>query len=243
MKKLLSLILVLALCAGLGAPALAAEDAPSFSDVKEGHYAYSAITWCASRGVLYGYGDGTFLPDDPVTRAGFCAMLARVFFPETLAAYEAEMEVDRPWYWPSLMALARNGILAGTWWSSEDNWWSADDSWHRTEDVWWRAGDSGNFRVGEYITRYEMALLLYNIMARNYESVSLSEREAVQQWVPDWDEVPERYAVSVSGVYAAGIITGRADRSFGGAGRMTRAQGCVVIHRLVEYLGVPVARV
>ena len=85
-----------------------------------------------------------------------------------------------------------------------------------------------------------MALLMYTVMVQNFRFISLSERNAVQQWVPDWSSVPERYSVSVAGVYAAGIITGRTDRSFGGADRMTRAQGCVVLRRLADYLGTSV---
>ena len=75
MKKILSLLLALALCAGLGAPALAA----GFSDVPAGHYAASAIDTCVAKGIVSGYADGTFKPGNQVTRAQFCVMIARAF--------------------------------------------------------------------------------------------------------------------------------------------------------------------
>ena len=240
MKKLLSVLLTLVLSMGLALPVMA-EEAPEpirFPDVAETHYAAEAVDWCVSRGVMLGYEDGTFRPGAPVTRAQFCVMLARVFFPEELDRFEAQAQ-GQPWYWPSLMALARKGILAGTWWSTDDSWRGADDSWRRTEDIWWRAEDSGNFRVDVGVSRYEMALLLYNVMARNFESISLSEQDAASQRIPDWDRVPDRYAISVSSVYAAGIITGHADGSFQGGNMVTRAQAAAVVYRLVLYLGVP----
>ena len=58
MKKILALLLALALCAGLSAPALAA----GFPDVPPGHYAASAIDACVAKGIASGYADGTFRP-------------------------------------------------------------------------------------------------------------------------------------------------------------------------------------
>lgn len=242
MKKVLSLMLALVLCAGLTVPVMAGEaslpDVPAFTDVPPEHYAAEAIDWCVSRGVMIGYTDETFKPAASLTRAQFCVMLARVFFPEELRNFEAQ-GAGQPWYWASLMALARKGILAGTWWSTDDTWRGADDSWRRTEDIWWRGEDSGNFRVEMSMSRYEMALLLYNIMTRNFMSVSLSQQDAASQRIPDWDQVPDRYTISVSSVYAAGIVTGHTDGSFCGSDLVNRAQAAAVVYRLVRYLGVP----
>ena len=91
-KKLFSFLLALALCAGLSAPALAA----GFSDVPAGHYAASAIDDCVAKGIVSGYANGTFKPDEPVTRAQFCVMLARAFYPQETAAPEPEAPVKQP---------------------------------------------------------------------------------------------------------------------------------------------------
>lgn len=48
-----------------------------FSDVQDSEaYYYDAVTWAAHTGVVNGYGDGTFKPDQLVTREEFAAMLA-----------------------------------------------------------------------------------------------------------------------------------------------------------------------
>jgi hypothetical protein len=54
-----------------------AESPPTFSDVDPGDPAAAAITQLVLQGVIQGYGDGTFGPDDPTLRAQMAAMIAR----------------------------------------------------------------------------------------------------------------------------------------------------------------------
>lgn len=48
-----------------------------FSDVDPAAYYAEAVRWAASEGVVGGYGNGTFGPDDPITREQFAAILYR----------------------------------------------------------------------------------------------------------------------------------------------------------------------
>lgn len=48
-----------------------------FDDVASGAWYYDAIRWAAKEGIVTGYGDGTFGPDDPITREQMAAMLYR----------------------------------------------------------------------------------------------------------------------------------------------------------------------
>ena len=50
---------------------------PAFADVAPGAGAYEAVGQLAARGVVRGYGDGTFGPADPVLRAQMAALIAR----------------------------------------------------------------------------------------------------------------------------------------------------------------------
>lgn len=47
-----------------------------FDDVNGKNYYGAAIAWAKQAGVVNGYGDGTFKPEQTVTREEFCAMLA-----------------------------------------------------------------------------------------------------------------------------------------------------------------------
>jgi len=52
-----------------------AASAPTFSDVPQGYWAYTAITDMACRSIVTGFPDGTFRPGGAVTRAQFMKML------------------------------------------------------------------------------------------------------------------------------------------------------------------------
>lgn len=58
-----------------GEPAVSG-DCP-FSDVEAGAYCRGAVIWAAGKGIAEGFPDGTFRPDDPVTREQAAVMLCR----------------------------------------------------------------------------------------------------------------------------------------------------------------------
>ena len=49
-----------------------------FKDVPETHWAYKAIEELAEKGIVNGYDDGTFRPNEPITRAEMAALMSRV---------------------------------------------------------------------------------------------------------------------------------------------------------------------
>ena len=48
-----------------------------FADVKSGSYYEKAITWAAAKGIVSGYGNNQFGPDDPITREQMAVILFR----------------------------------------------------------------------------------------------------------------------------------------------------------------------
>ena len=48
-----------------------------FSDVESGQYYADAVAWASEKGIVTGYGDGTFRADDPITREQLTAILYR----------------------------------------------------------------------------------------------------------------------------------------------------------------------
>lgn len=61
----------------LTASAIAAEQ--SIPDVQENHWAYDAVQWVVDEGVVAGYPDGTFRPDQEVTEGEFLSLFIRSF--------------------------------------------------------------------------------------------------------------------------------------------------------------------
>ncbi len=79
-KRIVSLVLTLALCLGLAVPALAlgyGEEyigypgggaSQQYRDVPETHWAFQSIATCSPRTWFTGYPDGTFRPEGLITR-------------------------------------------------------------------------------------------------------------------------------------------------------------------------------
>ena len=86
LKSAAVLLLALGLGAGAVTPILTAapviaqtQTQTQFSDVSSGHWAREFIATLANRGIIAGFPDGTFRPDEPVTRAQYAAMLRSAF--------------------------------------------------------------------------------------------------------------------------------------------------------------------
>jgi uncharacterized protein YkwD len=95
----------LALTAGLTAGVHAKMG--SFRDVPSEHWAAEAIEWGVGLGIVRGYPDGTFRPDQPVTEAEFLVMLLRAYPDVSLPAvepdsawYEASYALAEQYHWP-----------------------------------------------------------------------------------------------------------------------------------------------
>ena len=55
----------------------AAADATDFDDVAEGAWYYDAVRWASGAGIIEGYGDGRFGPEDTLTREQMAAIIYR----------------------------------------------------------------------------------------------------------------------------------------------------------------------
>lgn len=94
--------------------ALAEYTPRTFSDLDGTLYARS-INTLTTYGMLGGYGDGTFRPDTPITRAEFCAMLANMLDLETSPVTQslfADVAAE-DWYAPVIHAMRDDSLLSG----------------------------------------------------------------------------------------------------------------------------------
>ena len=85
----------------------------SFTDM-DGHWAQNKVGTLASRGIVNGYSDGTFLPEKKVTRAEFSKMLCLTLGLDG-DSYRADFSDVAPadWYAPFVLALSGKGIVTG----------------------------------------------------------------------------------------------------------------------------------
>lgn len=93
-----------------------------FSDVPSGEYCSAPVKWAAEKGIVSGYGNGVFGPNDPVTREQLAKMLARS---ADVAGVSLGSSLDElgsfvdaasvgDWAKPYVAWCARQGILTGS---------------------------------------------------------------------------------------------------------------------------------
>src|SRR5690606_25411207 len=86
-----------------------------FRDVRRTHWAYEAIRRAVSAGIVTGFSDGSFRPDQKVTRAEMAAMLGRALGLKELPATRMTFSDVRADHWASgwIERLVHEGILSG----------------------------------------------------------------------------------------------------------------------------------
>ncbi len=191
MKKLtallLALVMVLSLCLSVSA-------ASRFSDVS-GHWAEEYIEKWVDRGVAGGYPDGTFRPDNKITRAEVAKVLA--------VAYEldanngetvkfSDVSADS-WYASYVDACSANGVLSGY--------------------------SDGTFRPESFITRSE-AVKMVAVSAGMGEVASGLEDKGFT----DYDKMPAWAAGYWNALYHAGAIHGDSQGTLRPTENITRAE-------------------
>ena len=99
----------------------------SFPDVDSGHWACGSIATAASQGWLEGYPDGTFRPDQPITRAEAITVINRILNRgvdenSTLGDYKNFSDNSDPgaWYYYEILEAANDHEYIGT--RPHENW-------------------------------------------------------------------------------------------------------------------------
>lgn len=176
----------------------------SLKDV-QGHWARDYIEQLVELKIINGYADGTFLPEQSITRAEFAKFIvlaAGLTIEDNSALNFADQDNIAPWARPYIAAAVKAGIIQGY--------------------------NDGSFRAQNKISRAEIAVMVARTMQE-----PLSE-EAGLQFV-DADQVPDWARAYVSMAVKAGIVTGTPDNTFLPSQKANRAQAAAMIFRFMEY--------
>ncbi|MBR5506135.1 MAG: S-layer homology domain-containing protein, partial [Clostridia bacterium] len=175
----------------------------AFSDISD-HWANNYIRDAYAKGYVNGYSDGTYRPDNNVSRAEFAALICRSFGLTSVPYDGAFADVDvGQWYTEYVSTALANGII------------SAD----------------AYFRPHDTITREEMCKMLA-IAMQNSDS-SLAEAEYSPAF-SDMNTISDWAAEYVAYVCYHNIMNGRADGSFAPKESSTRAEAATVFSRLFQ---------
>ncbi|GIO52263.1 S-layer homology domain-containing protein [Paenibacillus cineris] len=184
--------------------------AAAFKDVSVSHWAYQAINDAVSKGYLKGDGSGKFRPNDPVTRAEFAAILARVSTNENAGGAAAFSDLAGHWSEKEVSEAAGKGFFSP-------------------------ADYTNGFKPGIPLTRMEMAKWMASGLAARDGEYKQAIEDTKDTIVP----VTEYYKGGlnkadypyVSVMLGTGLMSGYPDDSFGGGKTTTRAEVAVIIQR------------
>ena len=186
-----------------------ARAASPWPDLPDDHWAYGAILSAYDRGILTGFHDGTIDPSGELTWGQYLVMLDRAFYP---AFYANALAVGLPWD-------------QGGYWAARDNGLLYDGDFLPVLP--------GN--LSQPIQRRDAAVLLYRAIA-NAAPERLQGEGNGPETFPDWDSLPPSYQTAVGQLSALGIIKGRLDGSFDGETVIQRADGIVLLMRVINLL-------
>ena len=175
-----------------------------FPDTSD-HWAAGAIAQAYRLGLIAGYPDGTFRPDDRIGRAEFSMMLFRLLGleegAEGTAAFTDDDEIAG-WARQAIAAIVDAGIISGY--------------------------KDGSFRPGRAVTRAEMAVMLARALG------FALEEKAVTGFADD-AEIPAWARGAVAALHRLDILSGREAGEFAPDDPLTRAEAVVVLLALKAY--------
>lgn len=193
---------VLAVCATAAGPL-------PLKDVED-HWARTQIEELVSRGIIAGYPDGTFRPEELITRMEFVKIIATARGLPPYQRAKASFADVSPAHWGFgyIEAAISAGIL----------------------DV---REYGPNFGPGVDVTRQEMAVLIVRAMGLEGEAAA---RGGTALEFGDQGDVPAWARGYIALASARGVITGYPDKSFGPKRPARRAEAAAMVWRMLQKL-------
>jgi len=178
-----------------------------FTDM-QGHWSETYVDYLHTAGITGGYADGTFHPDEKISRAQFATMLFRYLKldAEQYAAVElpfADIEKIPAYALPAIKALYTEGVVNGS------------------------TGADGlqYFNPGNTVTRAHAAAMLGRTMEKGYASVELPFTDAAA--------VPNYARGHIQTLAAIGVFGGYGDGTFRPGSPLTRGQTAKILYHLL----------
>ena len=141
---------------------LKATIAEQFSDIDEGDWYYNNVLRAVDLGILSGYSDGTFKPNNNITRCDFAIMLAQALGHSNSDPATSPFKdvADNDYGVSSIAYLYEQGITAGD--------------------------DKGNFNPDANITRQEAAIFLAKAFEATGTSEAYTDDAKIASWAKDF---------------------------------------------------------
>ncbi len=191
------------------------DPAKPYDDVHEGEWYVDAVGYVINEGIMTGYGNGLFGPNDTMLRQDVACMLFKWLEPDKAAAYND----------PEAIAASKNetylpDVENGAYYTAAINWCVAEGIMTGHE------GENPYFGVNENITREQFAKVLYEATGQQGAGIINGD-------FPDKDEVSPWAVTYMAWATGKEIITG-IDGCLAPQLTATRAQVATMVMRASE---------
>ena len=187
-------------------------DCPAYSygDVDTSAWYHEAVDYVLVNGLMSGYGNGVFGPNDHLSRAQLCQILYNKEGRPAVTGSSVFIDItDGAWYADAVTWAAENGIVGGY--------------------------GGGLFGPEDNITREQLAVILYRYAQAKGYDVSVGEDTNILSYT-DALEISEYAIPAMQWACGAGIINGTGDGStLSPQGQATRAQIATMLMRFCGY--------
>lgn len=199
---MLSLVIVIGLCTS----ALAAGS--TFGDVPADAWYYIPVTKATQLGLISGYGNNRFGPNDKVTYAQYATMLANICWEDEVKSYK-DITKGQAWYMPYVLVCEDKGVFVGTQFEDCPDWTQANLP----------------------MTREAMAQMSYNFLSAADVDMSMTQAEELLgvARIKDYGAIDAGNQEAVVWCYVEGVLNGYSNGNFGPKDTLTRAQAATVL--------------
>ncbi|WAM34563.1 S-layer homology domain-containing protein [Caldicellulosiruptor morganii] len=188
------------------------QSTPIFSDLPQNHWAYNAVKFMVERGIITGYPDGTFRPDNPVTRAEFARiMVIALNLPFKVTDNPSFKDVPRD-HWAYPYVETAKYFLTG-----------------------FRTSSGDYFKPSDYAVREDMAVALVKAKGLQNENVDVN---ILNNYI-DREQISKNLTKYVAIAIAKGIMVGSPvpnsnQLKFEPQGILTRAQAAMLLYNVIS---------
>ena|GEM_PF-1986052 len=184
-----------------------------FQDVA-GHWAKNAVNDMGSRMIVSGIGNGSFNPDQDITRAEFAAIVVRGLGLELMNGAAPFNDVKASdWYNSAVQTAYSYQLISGF--------------------------EDGSFRPLEKITREQAMTVIAKAMAITDLKSKLSTKTAEEllRSFADAAQVSRWAKNGIADCLQAGIVSGRSETALAPKAFITRAEAAVIVQKLLQQSG------
>ena len=184
----------------------------TFSDLDKENWAYSQIMQLATDNIVVGYPDGTFKPNELITRAEFASMVVKALKQENAEITETIdfSDVDKEnWAWESVQRAVRFDLVKET----EDN----------------------KFRPNDNVTRAECLEIVINALTTNELTLEDAKKILAEKYA-DADTIPEWFIIKAGKAQVLGIVVHipGEEANLSATKPATRAEISAFLHKMIE---------